>query len=1025
MDFTFTTKENKRSESSLPPEPPDRGGDGNQQQGTKKTIEKVSFRDKVLGSQTVMVRERTDLLAAKLAHVELIRGNRLMPMLHVEKKVIEDLNIPWKKRISVSEQNMDPWLLTVVYASPRDHERNETWQRLHQMATSIQETWIMMGDFNEIANPDEKKGGAPVDIKNVKILTIGSMIVECKRALFDMGPNKAPGEDGYPALFFQHYWEIVGDSLHQYVNQVWSNPSLISSINNTMLVVIHKVDKPEFVSQFRPIALCNVTYKIITKIIVNRIKPLLNSIISPYQSSFIPGRTIHHNIIVAQEMVHSMSKMKGNKCFMSIKIDLKKAYDRLNWNFVEECLAEYQVEANYWKPMHAGRSGPKISHLLFADDLLLFAEAYIEQAHCVMHCLEQFCLASGQNINSQKTQIFFSKNVDQRTRDDIVQHTGFTQVNNLGKYLGANIAPGRSTRGKFQHIIGKIQNRLSGWKQQCLSFAGRLTLSKSVLSSIPYYHMQYAKLPKTLCDDMEKIQRGFLWGDKEEQRKPHLIGWDICCLSKNDGGLGIKSPHLMNEAFLMKILWNLINKPDDLWCQVLYSKYGRKIDLRFEIISQPYDSPLWKALTGIWEQFQNHIVWQLRDGNNINFWMDKWTPSGSPLMTHLSPNIVSQIMAIPAPLGTDGDDTIGWKGTNTHHFTIQSTYDLQHGNGHHINGDWNKIWAWKGPHRIQTFMWIAAHARLLTNVRRSKWGVGVSPTCSICGNDDETMIHTLRDCIYATGIWLRLVSSNQITNFFSSFDCREWIFLNLNTKNFGNQQESWKSIFMVVCWHIWTWRNKAIFEEDFQRPNDPSQVILRMTKDIKHYKHTLMTGIRRQRETIYIGWKYPHGDWIKLNCDGAYKDSMNIAGCGGLFRDSDGRWLKGYTLRIGDCDALHAEMWGMYTGMKMARRQGYTHLIVESDSKLLIDMVTGRCKLNGNSPILVKRIQDLSNLQWHVIFQHTWREGNRCADWLASFSLNQSSYDVRILENPPRELQHLLFDDITGACMPRSVRVIL
>ncbi|CAJ2667736.1 unnamed protein product [Trifolium pratense] len=118
-------------------------------------------------------------------------------------------------------------------------------------------------------------------------------------------------------------------------------------------------------------------------------------------------------------------------------------------------------------------------------------------------------------------------------------------------------------------------------------------------------------------------------------------------------------------------------------------------------------------------------------------------------------------------------------------------------------------------------------------------------------------------------------------------------------------------------------------------------------------------------------------------------------------------------------------MWGMYTGMEMARRQGYTHLIVESDSKLLIDMVTGRCKLNGKTPILVNRIQDLSNLQWHVMFKHTWREGNRCADWLASFSLNQSSYDVRILEDPPRELQQILFDDVSGACMPRSVRVVL
>ena len=177
--------------------------------------------------------------------------------------------------------------------------------------------------------------------------------------------------------------------------------------------------------------------------------------------------------------------------------------------------------------------------------------------------------------------------------------------------------------GESHNVIDKIQNRLSGWKQQCLSFAGRLTLSKSILSSIPYYHMQYAKLPKILCNEMEKIQRSFLWGDTDLSRKPHLVGWDICCLPKNEGDLGIKRPHHMNDAFLMKMLWNLITKPNDLWCKVLYSKYGRNKDLRVAIDSKSYDSPLWKALTGIWEQFQQNIVWQLRDGNNINFWMDK------------------------------------------------------------------------------------------------------------------------------------------------------------------------------------------------------------------------------------------------------------------------------------------------------------------------------------------------------------------------------------------------------------------
>jgi len=124
------------------------------------------------------------------------------------------------------------------------------------------------------------------------------------------------------------------------------------------------------------------------------------------------------------------------------------------------------------------------------------------------------------------------------------------------------------------------------------------------------------------------------------------------------------------------------------------------------------------------------------------------------------------------------------------------------------------------------------------------------------------------------------------------------------------------------------------------------------------------------------------------------------------------------------CDSFHAEMWGMYLGLDLAWRETTTHLIMESDSKILVDMITENCNFGGTTPTLVKRIRQLLSLSWTVKITHTWREGNKSADWLANFSISMDSLDFHILENPPSELQSLLFDDISGVCMSRNVRLI-
>jgi ribonuclease HI len=116
-------------------------------------------------------------------------------------------------------------------------------------------------------------------------------------------------------------------------------------------------------------------------------------------------------------------------------------------------------------------------------------------------------------------------------------------------------------------------------------------------------------------------------------------------------------------------------------------------------------------------------------------------------------------------------------------------------------------------------------------------------------------------------------------------------------------------------------------------------------------------------ESIYIGWKRPQEGWIKLNSDGACKDRGKIAGCGSLFRDSDGRRIKGYTKKIGACDALHAKMWGLYLGLNMVLREHFSHLIVESDSKILIDRISDNFHFNRNIPVLVQRVQKLLKMR--------------------------------------------------------------
>jgi hypothetical protein len=152
---------------------------------------------------------------------------------------------------------------------------------------------------------------------------------------------KAPGTDGLHAIFFKKCWHIVGEVLTQEVLQAINDKVIPEGWNDTVIVLIPKVETPESISQYRPISLCNVLYKVISKIIAIRIKHILDEVISPVQSAFVPGRMITDNILVAYESLHTMkNKKNGKEGYCAVKLDMHKAYDRVEWIFLERMLMQ-------------------------------------------------------------------------------------------------------------------------------------------------------------------------------------------------------------------------------------------------------------------------------------------------------------------------------------------------------------------------------------------------------------------------------------------------------------------------------------------------------------------------------------------------------------------------------------------------------------------------------------------------------------------------------------------------------------
>ena len=165
-----------------------------------------------------------------------------------------------------------------------------------------------------------------------------------------------------------------------------------------------------------------------------------------------------------------------------------------------------------WKAMQASRGGRKISHLMFADDVVLFAKATLDQARVVRDRMDRFCSTSGQKISTHKASIYFSLNIGDEAMNQICNVLSMPRTNDFGKYFGVPTTNGRVTKAMYHEVIARVDRKLTSWKAKCLSLAGHATLIHAAVIAIPAYTMQTTKIPRSVCDEVDRKMRKFLLG---------------------------------------------------------------------------------------------------------------------------------------------------------------------------------------------------------------------------------------------------------------------------------------------------------------------------------------------------------------------------------------------------------------------------------------------------------------------------------------------------------------------------------
>ncbi|KAK3193441.1 hypothetical protein Dsin_024751 [Dipteronia sinensis] len=457
-------------------------------------------------------------------------------------------------------------------------------------------------------------------------------------------------------------------------------------------------------------------------------------------------------------------------------------------------------------------------------------------------------------------------------------------------------------------------------------------------------------------------------------------------------------------------------------------------------------SSTWKGLSFGMKLVSKGLKWRVGDGCQIMFWIDDWVPEIGILQSHalstlsadqlsekvsnfmtnedwdiqklssvLPWNIVHRIMNIHAGRRQSGHDKVIWGLSNNGDFSVKSAYDTHYMIDASFSWKWNFLWKLQIPLRVQSFLWILLHGKLLTNDNRAIRGFIPDTIYERCKAGCENINHVFRSCEKSCFVWEDICKGITRSHLFIC-DWDDWLMQNLKNNRLVFGKVAGYLLFAVSLWFIWKWRCKEIFDPNFRFPPYPGLIIKRFLDNWLNANYADSKKV--DLNPCYIAWSPPLEGWVKLNVDGSLNPNSGSIAAGGVIRDHKKNWLCGFAVKRGIGSVVEAELWGLLEGLKIALKAGFRKILVDSDSQNSVKLLSNPTPPNHPLFSLIQSCKALLEEHWCCYVQHNYRESNRVADMLASLG-HSLDLGISFFEKPPQQILGVLDDDAKGVAFAR------